>query len=107
MIQKGGIPMAEHPLKIFEKIDPELFKLVQNTNAFALADGALTRKFKLLIAMALDASHGAAEGVRALAEQAVKAGATKEEITETIRVTQYVSGVGSVYTAARALKELF
>lgn len=99
--------MAEHPLKIFEKIDPELFKLVQNTNAFALADGALPRKFKLLIAMALDATHGAVRGVRALAEQAMKAGATKEEIAETLRVTQYVSGVGSVYTAADAFKELF
>jgi alkylhydroperoxidase/carboxymuconolactone decarboxylase family protein YurZ len=57
--------MAEHPLKIFEKIDPELFKLVQNTDEFALANGALSKKFKLLIAMALDASHGAAHGVRA------------------------------------------
>jgi len=99
--------MAEHPLKIFEKIDPELLKLVRETNSFALAEGALPRKFKLLIAMALDASHGAARGVRSLAEQAIKAGATKEEIVEAIRVTQYVSGVGSVYTAARAFKELF
>ena len=99
--------MAEHPLKIFEKIDPELLKLVRETNSFALAEGALPRKFKLLIAMALDASHGAARGVRSLAEQAMKAGATKEEIVETIRVAQYISGVGSVYTAADALRELF
>ena len=99
--------MAEHPLKIFEEIDPELLKLVKNTNAFALAEGALPKKFKLLIAMALDASHGTVEGVKSLAEQAIKAGATKEEIVETIRVAQYISGVGSVYTAAHALKELF
>jgi alkylhydroperoxidase/carboxymuconolactone decarboxylase family protein YurZ len=99
--------MAEHPLKVFEKIDSELLKLVQNTSALAISDGALPRKFKLLIAMALDASHGAADGVRALAEQAMKAGATKEEIAETIRVAQYISGVGSVYTAARAFKDLF
>ena len=99
--------MAEHPLKIFEKIDPELLKLVRETNSFALAEGALPRRFKLLIAMALDASHGAARGVRSLAEQAMKAGATKEEIVETIRVAQYISGVGSVYTAADALRELF
>jgi alkylhydroperoxidase/carboxymuconolactone decarboxylase family protein YurZ len=99
--------MSEHPLKIFEEIDPELLKLVRTTNDFALADGALPRKIKFLIAMALDASEGAVEGVKALAEQAMKAGATKEEIVETIRVTQYISGVGSVYTAARALKDLF
>lgn len=99
--------MAEHPLKIFEKMDPELLELVRNTNAFALADGVLPRKIKFLIAMALDAAHGTVEGTRALAEQAMKAGATKEEIVETIRVAQYISGVGSVYVAARALKELF
>ncbi len=58
--------MAEHPLKIFEKIDPELLKLVRDTNAFALADGALPRRIKFLIAMALDASEGAVEGVKAL-----------------------------------------
>ena len=99
--------MAEHPLKIFEKIDPELLNLVRDTNAFALADGALPRKIKLLIAMALDAAHGTVEGTKSLAEQTMKAGATKEEIVETIRVAQYISGVGSVYTAARALRELF
>ena len=99
--------MAEHPLKIFEKIDPELLKLVQNTNAFALADGALPRKIKLLIAMALDAAHGAVEGVKSLAQQAMQAGATKEEVVEALRVAQYVSGAGAVYTAARAFKELF
>ena len=99
--------MAEHPLKVFERIDPDLRNLVQSTNAFALADGALPRKIKLLVAMALDAAHGASDGVKSLADQALKAGATKEEIVEAIRVAQYVSGVGAVYTAARAFNELF
>jgi len=99
--------MADHPLKVFEKTDPDLRKLVQSTNDFAFADGALPKKLKLLIAMALDAAHGAAEGVRSLADQALKAGATKEEIMEAVRVTQYVSGVGAVYTAARGFADLF
>ncbi len=99
--------MADHPLKIFEKIDPELLQLVKNTNAFALADGALPRKFKLLIAMALDASHGTVQGVKSLTQQAMQAGATKEEVMEALRVTQYICGAGAVYTAAHAFKELF
>jgi alkylhydroperoxidase/carboxymuconolactone decarboxylase family protein YurZ len=37
----------------------------------------------------------------------MKAGATQAEIVEAIRVTQYVSGAGAVYTAAQALEELF
>ena len=37
----------------------------------------------------------------------MRAGAPKEGIVETIREAQYISGVGIVYTAARAFKELF
>jgi len=99
--------MSENPLKVFEKLDPELLEMVENTRELALTDGALPRKFKFLIAMALDASHGTVQGVKALAQAAMQAGATKEEITEALRVAQYISGVGSVYTAAHALKELF
>ncbi len=99
--------MAESPLKIIEKLDVELFKNVEATQTLALADGALPRKVKLLMAMALDAAHGTVEGVKSLTQQAVKAGATKEEVMETLRVAQYISGAGAVYTAAHALKDLF
>jgi alkylhydroperoxidase/carboxymuconolactone decarboxylase family protein YurZ len=44
--------------------------------------------------------------VKALAQAAIQAGATKKEIGEALRVAQYVSGVGTVYTAAQALKDL-
>ncbi len=99
--------MVEGPLKIIEKLDVELLKNVEATQALALADGALPKKVKLLIAMALDASHGTVDGTRSLTQQALKAGATKEEIMETVRVAQYISGAGCVYTAAHALKDLF
>jgi alkylhydroperoxidase/carboxymuconolactone decarboxylase family protein YurZ len=99
--------MAENLLKIFEKLDPELLELVENTKGLALNDGALPRRIKLLIAMALDASEGAVEGVKSLAEQALKAGATKEEIMEALRVADYICGAGCVYTAARAFKDMF
>ena len=98
--------MAEHPLKIIEKLDLELFKNVETAQALALTEGALSRKVKLLMAMALDASHGTVEGVKSLTQQAMKAGATKEEIMETLRVAQYISGVGCVYTAGHAFKDL-
>jgi alkylhydroperoxidase/carboxymuconolactone decarboxylase family protein YurZ len=98
--------MPEHPLKIYEDLDPKLLRMVNDTRDLALADGALPKKTKLLIAMVLDAVHGASEGVQALAREAIKAGATKEEIAEALRVAQYVCGVGCVYTAARALKEV-
>jgi len=97
--------VTEHPLKIYEKLDPELLKHVENSRDFAFDDGALPRKYKLLIAMAFDASYGAVNGVKSLAQH-IDAGATKEEITEALRVAQHLSGVGYVYTAGQALKEL-
>lgn len=99
--------MTEHPLKIYETLDPELLRHVENSRDFVFSDGALPRKFKLLIAMAFDASYGTVQGVKSLAQQAMDAGATKEEITEALRVAQHLSGVGCVYTAGQALKELF
>ena len=99
--------MAEDPLKVFENLYPELLKIVSNTKTLALNDGALPRKIKLLIAMALDASEGAVEGVKSLTQEALKAGATKEEIMEALRVADYICGVGCVYTAARAFKDMF
>jgi alkylhydroperoxidase/carboxymuconolactone decarboxylase family protein YurZ len=96
--------MPENPLKIIETQDPDLFKNVQDTRALALSDGALPSKTKLLMAMALDASLGTVDGVRSLALAALNAGATKEEIMETVRVAQFISGAGCVYTAARALE---
>ncbi len=98
--------MPEHPLKIYEDLDPKLLQLVNNTKDLALADGALPRKVKLLIAMVLDAVQGASDGVQSLAREAIRAGATKEEIAEALRVAQYICGVGCIYTAARALKDV-
>ena len=99
--------MADHPLKVFEQNDPGLFKLVTDTKTFAMTDGALPKKMKLLIAMALDAAHGTESGVRSLALQAKEAGATKQEILEAIRVAHYICGTGAVYTAAPALEDVF
>ena len=99
--------MVEGPLQIIEELDPKFTKLIENSNELALADGALPRKVKCRIAMALDAAAGTTNGVRSLAQQAMQAGATKEEVFETLRVTHYINGVGSVYTAAPAFKELF
>ena len=76
-------PLAEATIK---KLDPQFMKHIADTDALVYADGALPRCIKLLIAMAFDAAHGAPGGVRALAEQALKCGATKEQVAEALRV---------------------
>jgi alkylhydroperoxidase/carboxymuconolactone decarboxylase family protein YurZ len=99
--------MAEDPMKVLKALDEKLFDLIGASRAFTFEDGALSKKTKYLIALCLDAAHGAVEGVRALAVQALKSGATKEEITEALRVTHFIAGAGSIYTAARALEGIF
>jgi alkylhydroperoxidase/carboxymuconolactone decarboxylase family protein YurZ len=98
--------MAEHPLATMKKLDPEFMRHLEETEALVYADGALPRKVKLLMAMAFDAAEGAAGGVRALAEQAMKAGATKEEIAEALRVAFHLSGIGTFYAASFGLKDI-
>jgi alkylhydroperoxidase/carboxymuconolactone decarboxylase family protein YurZ len=98
--------MNEDPLATLQKLDPELMAHLQATDPLIYDDGALPAKFKLLVAMAFDAAAGAEGGVRALANDALQAGATREEIAETLRVAYYLTGVGALYTASRALKEL-
>jgi alkylhydroperoxidase/carboxymuconolactone decarboxylase family protein YurZ len=98
--------MAEHPLTALGKIDPAITQHLKEIDGLIYADGALPRKLKLLIAMAFDAAHGAASGVRALASAALQAGATASEIAESLRVAYHLAGVGTLYTASQGLKDL-
>jgi len=99
--------MPENPLSAAMKIDPKLVEHLRTADDWVLADGALPAKVKLLIAMVFDATDGAVGGVRALAQRAMNKGATKEEIGEALRVAYLMKGVGPVYIASQALKELF
>lgn len=99
--------MTTNPLEVFEQLDPALLRLVRESKNLAVADGVLPKKVKLLIALALDAAHGTISGVKSLTLQALEAGASKEEIMETLRVAHYIAGAGAIYTAANALNELF
>jgi alkylhydroperoxidase/carboxymuconolactone decarboxylase family protein YurZ len=98
--------MPYDPLETLGRIDPEMLKRVREQDEFIFADGALSKKVKLLIAMAFDAAHGAQGGVRGLASRAKKAGATDQEIAEALRVAHEMSGIGALYTASIGLKEV-
>lgn len=99
--------MPDHPLKPIADNDPDLMSLVGQATQLEFSDGALPKKVKILIALAIDASLGAPGGVRALATQALAAGATREEIMETIRVVHFVGGQAKLHCAAEGLKGVF
>lgn len=98
--------MPEHPLSTLRRLDPAFMNHLDGLDALVYADGALPRRIKLLMAMAFDAAHGAMGGVKALAGQAIEAGANEGEIAEALRVAFQLSGVGSLYTASIALKDV-
>jgi len=98
--------MAESPLSTLEKIDPDLMRHLKETDDLIYKSGALPRKYKILMAMAFDAAHGADQGVKALALAAMREGATKEEISEALRVAYHLAGVGTLYTASIGLRDV-
>jgi alkylhydroperoxidase/carboxymuconolactone decarboxylase family protein YurZ len=99
--------MATHPLSTLGRIDPNMMKHLQETDELVYASGALSRKIKLLMAMAFDAAHGASNGVQFLAKAAMNEGATEQEIAEALRVAYHLSGVGALYAGSIGLNELF
>ena len=98
--------MAEHPLSTLMKLDPMIMEHLEKTNELVYGEGALPKKYKYLIAMAFDAAHGAVAGVRSLAQSALKEGASKEEIAETLRVAYQLCGIGSLYIGSQGLKDI-
>ncbi len=97
--------MPGHPLAAIWKLDPDLKAHIERADEFTYNDGALPKKFKLLIALAFDAALGKERGVASLARQALAAGASMQEITEALRVAYHLTGVHSAYTASLGLEE--
>jgi alkylhydroperoxidase/carboxymuconolactone decarboxylase family protein YurZ len=99
-------PIMPNPLSAMYKLDPGLQSHMDAVNKFVYSEGALPRKYKLIIALAFDAAHGAELGVKSLAASAMQAGATKEEIVEAVRVAYLLSGVPALFTASQGLAGL-
>jgi alkylhydroperoxidase/carboxymuconolactone decarboxylase family protein YurZ len=79
-------------MKSVAENDPDFAKTIEEIVKKAMGEGALDRKTKTLIALALDASHGAKEGVASLAKTARQLGVSEEEINETLRMAYFVAG---------------
>jgi alkylhydroperoxidase/carboxymuconolactone decarboxylase family protein YurZ len=94
------------PLDAIKKLDEDIFNSIKNLEVLAFSEGEIPVKYKFLMAMAIDAVLGAEEGVKSLAKAAIDVGASRKEIAEAVRVAYYVGGAGSIYTAAKGLKDL-
>ncbi len=88
---------------ILEKEAPQLFEDVSAVRDHVLADGALSLKVKVLMTMLCDALLAHPEGVANIANRARAAGATEEEIAETVGVAFVMGGTPALVTGANAL----
>jgi len=99
--------MSTNPLEIYKEFDSEVIESFNRLQDLVFSEGVLPQKSKVLIAMAIDVEHGALQGANALGRRALRLGATKEEIIETLRVSYYVGGNRALFTSAQVLQNLF
>lgn len=83
---------------------PGVMKGFSDLRAEALKDGALSAKAKTLIAVALSVSVRCDACVAAHVQNAIKAGATREEVAEAVGVAVMMGGGPSSIYAANVLE---
>ncbi|MGE5483547.1 MAG: carboxymuconolactone decarboxylase family protein [Ignavibacteriales bacterium] len=88
-------------LSPLEQGDPVFAGVIEKVASASMGPGALDQKTKLLIALALDAAHGTAQGVSSIAQALRAMGASDAEIAEALRIAYYASG-NSILTASFA-----
>ena len=89
-----------------QEIDPDFIEAYLNFRSVPHKTGPLPQKYKELIMIAINAAttHLYGPGVRRHMQNALKAGATKEEIMETIQLTT-VMGIHACNLAVPMLME--
>jgi alkylhydroperoxidase/carboxymuconolactone decarboxylase family protein YurZ len=102
----GGL-MSLNPLDAYREFDPKLIEHYEKLQNLSYSEGTLSAKFKLLIALAIDVEHGSVQGANAIGRRALKMGATKEEIIETLRIAYQIGGNRALFTSAQVLQILF
>jgi AhpD family alkylhydroperoxidase len=87
-------------------LDPDFLKKYNRCNHKLLSDGALPAKMKILMALAVVASKQCDRCTVVQMQSALKNGATKEEIMETMEVIYITSGAPAIASCREALKQL-
>ena len=90
---------------LLEQNTPEFMKIVGDVQDAALPDGALSHKTKTLMTMLCDALLGHDGGVATIANRARAAGASEEEIAETVGIAFLMGGLPALVTASNAFKK--
>lgn len=95
--------------KFFKELttnEPEMFNLVMRFEEHIWDDGAISKKTKKLIAIAIAAALRDQHAVRAQLAGAANLGVTKKEIEEALRVTFLLSGMPAYVYGKAQLDEV-
>ena len=90
---------------MLEQNAPDLLKNVAGVREAVLQEGALSLKVKTMMTMLCDALLGHADGVANIANRARAAGATEDEIAETVGVAFLFGGMPALVTGANAFRK--
>jgi len=90
-------------LKKMDALAPEIMKAFWTFDRAAVADGAIPRKYKELIAVAVALTTQCPYCIDIHSNNARKAGATEAELTEAAMVAAYLRAGAAVTHAAHAL----
>jgi len=109
---KSQFELYDETGKYKDKLQQELPDVTAAHNAFrgeVYKDGALSHKFKRLIALAIALRAGCTRCIIAQTKLAVEAGATKAEVLEAVSVAIYMGGspaMGWSWRVVKVLEEL-
>lgn len=95
--------------KFFKELttnEPDMFKMVMRFEQHIWDDGAISKKTKKLIAIAIAAALRDQHAVRAQLAGAASLGVTKKEIEEALRVTFLLSGMPAYVYGKAQLDEV-
>ena len=88
--------------EIVQKNDPEFVDVLVADREFALKDGAIPAKYKMLMTMVIDALLAHDSGVARIADRARGMGASEDEIKEAVRVAYLYGGTPALVSALNA-----
>ena len=99
----GGTPET---MELLSKIDEKVvFEHAANKN-FAMGEGKIPPKYKLLISLAVGATLDSENCVSTYTQLALKNGISKEEILETLLITRFAKGTSVFSAATPALRKM-
>ncbi|MBC7308525.1 MAG: carboxymuconolactone decarboxylase family protein [Actinomycetales bacterium] len=102
----GPETLAElrEPSRELRRLIPDVYRAFADTHQAALTDGVLDTKTKELMALAISVSKRCDGCIASHARGAAKAGATREEVAETIGVSMLMDGGPATIYGPRALE---